>query len=326
MNTHPTPNPTPHPTPNRTRIAVIGLSVSLVLFVILSITFIVLYTQALHFEIPPTDPVVAPMEKMHFVQAPDVMVPNVSKPNEMKVCLLVLTNESDPFQAQYQLLWKIWNQLFGIPNNITVYLLTAEENIPIYQFDHMSRLIMFPFKDSYVPGILKKTIGLLELEPNQYDWYVRVTSASFIDPQKLISLLHSLPAQPTPEQQLAGQYLVEQERGAFVQGRLIIFNYALAQYWKEHAAELYSLNQPDDIVLSQSIENCVHHPIQEPLFTLRSNDVDFATRLQQLKSLPGDYVGVNMVNNGMPPPIGSPDRSIDVGLFAYLLYRTVLNI
>jgi hypothetical protein len=256
--------------------------------------------------------------------------PTISKPNEPTIALLVLTDNSEA-QLQYQKLWQTYHVLLGQPNNIHVYLLLADGDHLAPQpvtFHEPSRLVTFhSFPESYVPGILQKTLGHLQSDPNEYTWYVRTTAATFLDPTRLITLLKQLPTQKEP---LMAGYYGSNQQGKFVQGRFIVFNHAMAEYWKQHASDLSQRTDPDDVVLTQSAVTATHIDVPCPVYTLRSDESTFADRIKDVDPWPennGNTVaGINMVNNGaVIGHQGPPDRRLDMSLFSYLLYTTYLH-
>jgi spore coat protein CotF len=183
-------------------------------------------------------------------------------------------------------------------------------------------------EDSLVPGILKKTIRLLNYDLFSYDWYVRTTAATFFDPVRLISILTSLREQ-TPLSNppiLAGSFITDATLGRFVQGRCMIWNESFTKQLRQQQDVLFSYSKPDDMVLSQSFSNVHEISLPDIVLPMRSTDTTLAQEFLNLcdkcQSSNITWAAINSVNNGAMEQ-KRVDRTIDLALFGHFLLTRV---
>ncbi len=108
--------------------------------------------------------------------------------NKQKIILLVIASRSKLYD-QYLEYWK--HIILKKPSNVDIYILLNDEKInQPYKIDKSANRIYFKYKESYIPGILLKTIEALKLLSN-YDFVIRTNLSTFFNFNKLINFLQN---------------------------------------------------------------------------------------------------------------------------------------
>ena len=107
-----------------------------------------------------------------------------------KLVILVIANRDPIYDQIVQIYWKKLIQYANKFNQIKIFLLYGNENIEFLD-DIKDNIIKYHEKESYIPGILKKTIyGFEYIDQNcPYDYILRTNISSFFIYDRLVSLI-----------------------------------------------------------------------------------------------------------------------------------------
>lgn len=177
-------------------------------------------------------------------------------PKEMKTLILIIATDDKPAYQELQKIWEVY--MNSDPEHFEVYFLRADPDISS-DYEIRANEIIVRNKESYIPGILEKTLlGIKAMLPrmHEFDYVIRTNLSSFYPFNNLFNYLASLPK----EKCYAGVSLYQtKELGLpqgirwvnFVSGAGIILSRDMAELIvnKSDSLDIYKNQMPDDVFI-----------------------------------------------------------------------------
>ncbi|GBG00401.1 hypothetical protein Rsub_13338 [Raphidocelis subcapitata] len=116
-----------------------------------------------------------------------------AKLNASVVVLVIASRE-----PVYALQWAVWSRLKDDHPDVAVYLLVANESLAAPQIDEAAGLLQLPMRESYIPGILDKTVEglrvMLSDTRRSFKYVLRTNMSSMWHWARFMAHVAALPA------------------------------------------------------------------------------------------------------------------------------------